>query len=195
MSDCDPSESEAAPLEGRVLIAMPGIGDPRFNRAVILLCAHSEEGAMGVIVNKRAGNVTFPELLRQLDLEPGEAAAAINVRSGGPVEVGRGFVLHSPDYHSESSTMRISEDVSMTGTIDVLKAMAEGEGPARTLVALGYAGWAPGQLENELQENGWLTGPIWPDVVFDDEDETKWTRALGTLGIDPAALMAEGGAA
>jgi putative transcriptional regulator len=187
-------------LDGQLLLAMPGMADPRFARAVIYLCAHSRDGAMGIVINKRARKITFPDLLRQLDLAPeGDRAPAssrvnaMRVMKGGPVGAQNGFVLHSADYNSADNTLAVDDDVSLTATVEVLKAIVEGEGPSRAILALGYAGWEAGQLESEIQANGWLTCPADPDLVFDEDIDGKYARALGKLGIDPAMLVGEAG--
>ena len=161
-------------LTGQLLIAMPSMSDPRFERTVIYMCAHSEEGAMGLVINKSLESLSFTDLLEQLGVEDSEAEMAI--LSGGPVETGRGFVLHSSDYDRDGS-LAVSDDIRLTATIDVLKAIAVGSGPERRLLALGYAGWAPGQLEGEIQDNGWLTAPADDALLFDDALESKWSRA------------------
>ncbi len=187
-------------LDGQLLVAMPGMADQRFARTVIYLCAHSADGAMGIVVNKRARKITFKELLAQLNLV--EAGAPIKVRrkasevqvlKGGPVDAQRGFVLHSPDYHADQATLAVDADVSLTATIDILRAIVEGTGPARAILALGYAGWSPGQLEGEIQNNGWLTCPADPDLLFDSDLDAKYARALGKLGVDPAMLVGDAG--
>lgn len=192
--------SEAASLEGQMLIAMPSIGDQRFSRSLIYLCAHSDEGAMGIVVNRRSRSLKFIELLVQLEvigeedtirLPPG--AGGVPVMRGGPVETGRGFVLHSPDYHSSSATLAIDPDISLTATVDILRAMAHGEGPRRAILALGYAGWAGGQLEQEIQQNGWLTCPADESLIFDEDHASKYDRALRKLGVDPASLVSDAG--
>ncbi len=180
-------------LEGHLLVAMPGMGDPRFAQSLIYLCAHSDEGAMGLIVNKRASDLSFPELLKQLNIEPGDSANAISVHVGGPVEMGRGFVLHSRDFLLEDATTEVHGGICLTATIDILRAMATGAGPRRSLIALGYAGWAPGQLEGEIQANGWLYCPADEDLVFGDDDEAKWVGAMKKIGVDPAMLSGAGG--
>jgi putative transcriptional regulator len=182
-------------LDGRLLIAMPGMGDPRFERAVIFLCAHSSEGAMGLIVNKPAGDLRFRDLLRQLGIEPAAAGEQRRVHFGGPVECGRGFVLHSADYALEGATLRVSEGFAMTATVDILQDMARGTGPRASLLALGYSGWGPGQLEAEIQANGWLTAPADAEIVFGEADGRKWEAALRSLNIDPILLSAGGGRA
>ena len=181
-------------LEGQLLVAMPMMSDPRFARSVIYLCAHSGDGAMGLVVNKILESLGFPELLKQLSVEAESIDERIQLHFGGPVEAARGFVLHSADYTHEA-TMRVDERFALTATIDVLKAMAEGRGPRRSLLALGYAGWAPGQLESEIQGNGWLTVPADEELVFGDDQSSKWERAVGRLGIDPGKLSGVAGRA
>jgi putative transcriptional regulator len=187
-------------LDGQLLVAMPGMSDSRFARAVVYVCAHSPDGAMGIIVNQRARKISFSDLLVQLDvIGPEEAirlpsrAGAIQVLKGGPVETGRGFVLHSADFFIDNSTLPINEGISLTATVDILRAIARGDGPDQAMLALGYAGWSPGQLEEEIQQNGWLTVPAEPSLLFDNDLEGKYSRALRTLGIDPAMLSGEAG--
>jgi putative transcriptional regulator len=187
--------TDFASLSGRCLIAMPNMGDPRFERTLIYMCSHSDEGAMGLVVNRRADGVTFQELMSQLDIEIGPKTQSTHIHYGGPVEMGRGFVLHSNDFHLEDATMRVDEEVSLTATLDVLRAMAEGDGPRRALIALGYSGWAPNQLEAELQRNGWLTVDADEELLFSRDDGAKWTLALSKLGVDPSLLSATGGTA
>jgi len=193
-------QAESGSLEGQMLIAMPAIGDQRFSRSLIYLCAHSADGAMGIIVNKRSRRLKFTELLVQLDVIGEEDAirlppglGEVQVLRGGPVETGRGFVLHSPDYHAASATLAIDQAISLTATIDILRAMAQGEGPHRAVLALGYAGWASGQLEQEIQQNGWLTCAADESLVFDLDHASKYDRALRKLGVDPAALVNDAG--
>ena len=194
------TESPAAPdpdrdpLTGHLLIAMPGMQDPRFHRTVVYVCAHSNEGAMGLIVNKPAETLALKDLFERLGISIAGDAAGEPVRFGGPVETGRGFVLHSADYGSDQTTLHVEPDVAMTATVDILHAMAEGKGPARAMVALGYAGWAPGQLESEIQSNGWLIADADPDLLFDAANETKWERAMRKIGVDPSLLTAGGNA-
>ena len=187
-------------LDGRLLIAMPVMGDPRFERSVIYMCAHSSEGAMGIIVNRPAGSIDFPGLLVQLDIiekadqiKLPENAETLQVLKGGPVDTGRGFVLHSSDFFIKDSTLPIDDEISLTATLDILKAIATGAGPKRAILALGYAGWGPGQLENELQHNGWLHCPADPDLVFGAAIEDKYPRALRKIGIDLGMLSNEAG--
>ena len=186
---------EDGSLTGQLLIAMPNVGDPRFDRAVVYLFEHQSSGAMGLIVNRPTDDVSFTDLLEQLELEISGDIGETPVRFGGPVEVQRGFVLHSPDYHRDDATLQVDEDVSMTATVDVLRAMASGDGPRRSLFALGYAGWGPGQLEREIKQNGWLYCEADPEIVFDAADETKWTRALAQIGVDPSMLSSAAGSA
>ena len=182
-------------LSGQLLIAMPGMGDTRFAHSVIYMCAHSAEGAMGLIVNKPAPDVRFSELLEQLEIDAGEGMRDIRVHFGGPVENARGFVLHSDDYSSGKATLKVDEGVAMTATLDVLEALARGQGPASSMLALGYSGWGPGQLEAEIAENGWLTAAARKDIVFGRANEHKWSAALKSLGIDPVSLSAVAGRA
>ncbi|MCC6008282.1 MAG: YqgE/AlgH family protein [Rhodobacteraceae bacterium] len=182
-------------LVGRMLIAMPGMGDPRFDKSVVFLCAHTSEGAMGLIVNKPAGDLSFPDLLEQLDITPTAHAEGIRVHFGGPVEHGRGFVLHSDDYASNESTVRVAGGYGMTATLDILHDIARGKGPTECIMALGYAGWGPGQLEAEFQHNGWLAAPADRAIVFGSDNGGKWEAALRLLGIPPSALSAAGGRA
>lgn len=186
-------------LEGQLLIAMPTMSDRRFARSVILMCAHSAEGAMGLIINQRNNHITFPSLLKQLEIieaDDDETVApsvlSMSVHVGGPVKTGSGFVLHSADYKAAGSTISIdgAGGVSLTATIDILRAMADGHGPDRALVALGYAGWSAGQLESEIAANGWLHCPADADLVFDPELELKYDRALSKLGVELSHLVA-----
>src|SRR5215467_8812978 len=187
-------------LDGQMLIAMPSMRDERFTRSVIYVCAHSSEGAMGIIVNQPAANINFPDLLVQLEVIPAadliqlpRRAGTVKVLRGGPVETGRGFVLHSADFFIENSTLPIDDGVCLTATLDILKAIARGQGPASALLALGYAGWAPGQLENEIQENGWLHCSADSELIFGTDNENKYERALKKLGVDLGMLSSEAG--
>lgn len=182
-------------LDGKLLIAMPGMGDPRFDKAVVFMCAHSAEGAMGLMINKPAERLKFDDLMTQLGIDWDGELASPSVHHGGPVEHGRGFVLHSRDYDSEGSSMKIGDDFGMTATLDILTDIALGKGPKRALLALGYTGWAPGQLEAELQDNGWLIADVDKELVFKANDAEKWQGALSIIGIDPRMLSAEGGRA
>lgn len=182
-------------LSGKMLIAMPSMGDPRFEKAVIYLCAHSEEGALGIVVNRRADSINRKDLLSQLQIECEPEREAEPVHFGGPVETGRGFVLHSTDWTMPEATLEVDGVICMTATVDVLKAIAAGAGPRRSMIALGYAGWGEGQLEGELRDNGWLTCDGDEEIIFGDDDASKWTAALAKLGIDPMMLSASGGTA
>jgi putative transcriptional regulator len=179
-------------LTGQLLIAMPNMRDPRFARSVIYVCAHNADGAMGLVVNRLVGSVTFPDLLEQLNIEGGTACEEIRVHFGGPVESGRGFVLHSGDY-SHDSTLQVDEKMALTATVDILTDIAQGRGPRCSLLALGYAGWGPGQLDSEFQANGWLSVAADETLIFDDDLDSKWERAIGKLGIDVSLLSGEAG--
>jgi putative transcriptional regulator len=187
-------------LDGQMLIAMPGMADPRFDRSVIFMCAHSDNGAMGIIVNKRAPMISFSELLERLDIMPQESriklpddVQSMLVQFGGPVEPGRGFVLHTSDYFSADTSLPIDERVALTATLDILRAIAGGQGPRRSLLALGYAGWAPGQLEDEIQRNGWLSCAADEDLLFNQDLDSKYVSALHKIGVDPAMLSSDAG--
>lgn len=180
-------------LNGKLLIAMPGMGDPRFANSVVFICAHSPEGAMGLVVNKPTGDLRLKDLLEQLSISTGDDMRNRDVHVGGPVESGRGFVLHEYGYHSSISTMDVNDSFAMTATLDILEDLAQGRGPARAIIALGYAGWGPGQLESEIAQNGWLTCDAAPDLVFDTADARKWDAALNTLGINALTLSSEAG--
>lgn len=194
------SKGAGGTLEGQLLVAMPSMTDRRFARSVIYVCAHSDEGAMGLIVNQRATNVSAPDLLERLgistrgedDIVP-DAIMDLSIQVGGPVETGRGFVLHSADYFVAESTLAIEPGVCLTATIDILKAIAQGTGPDRAILALGYAGWSPGQLESEIRANGWLNCPADPDLIFDDDLDAKYARAMAKLGIDLSHLVSDAG--
>ena len=184
-------------LSGKLLLAMPGMADPRFERAVIALCVHDENGAVGVGIGHKRAGISFRGLLRQLEIDPGEAPDCA-VHHGGPVEPGRGFVLHSSDWGGQD-TLHVngekSELFAMTGTIDVLRAIAEGRGPKRWIVALGYAGWGEGQLDEEMTRHGWFTARTDPDMLFDTPTDERWAAAFKAEGIDPRLLASETGAA
>lgn len=181
-------------LTGQLLVAMPQMQDPRFARSVVYLCAHSgEAGAMGLVVNKTIDALTVDELFVHLKIEPARPANRPQpVHFGGPVDPGRGFVLHSPDYREEG-TLGIGDEFAMTATLDILRAIGKGEGPRQSLLALGYAGWAPGQLDAEIQANGWLSVPADTALVFDEADDNKWHRALAKLGVSPSMLSTDAG--
>ena len=181
-------------LTGQLLVAMPQMQDPRFARSVVYLCAHGEDaGAMGIVVNKTIDALTVDELYAHLKIEPAVRANRPQpVHFGGPVDPGRGFVLHSADYREEG-TLEVGREFAMTTTLDILRAMGKGEGPRQCLLALGYAGWGPGQLDAEIQANGWLSVAADADLVFDPDDDSKWTRALAKLGVSPEMLSGEAG--
>ncbi|MBV1694952.1 MAG: YqgE/AlgH family protein [Hyphomicrobiales bacterium] len=182
-------------LKGQLLLAMPAMADRRFARSVIYMCAHSSSGAMGLIINQRARNVSFPDLIEQFEIRgirrrlDASTLARRQVHIGGPVETARGFVLHSSDYSGDSSTMRIGGGVSLTVTVDILRAIVNGDGPDRSILALGYANWGPGQLEREIRSNGWLHCPADVDLVFDPALEGKYERAMSRIGIDTGFLV------
>jgi len=182
-------------LEGKLLIAMPGMEDPRFDGAVILICSHSPDGAMGLIINKPTPAISFEALLKQLKIPHLDNERAIMVHFGGPVERSRGFVLHSADYQTSGPTMEIAGGYNMTATQDVLTALGEGKGPKTALLALGYAGWSAGQLEVEILRNDWLTAEAPADLVFSDDDSGKWGGALRRMGVNPSGLSAFAGRA
>ncbi|HXW27940.1 MAG TPA: YqgE/AlgH family protein [Xanthobacteraceae bacterium] len=187
-------------LDGQMLIAMPTMRDERFARSVIYVCAHSSEGAMGIVVNQPAANINFSDLLVQLDvivaddlIQLPRRAGLVKVLKGGPVETGRGFVLHSSDFFIENSTLPIDDGICLTATLDILKAIARGKGPESAVLALGYAGWGAGQLENEIQENGWLHCSADQELIFGSDIEGKYGKALRKIGIDPGMLSSESG--
>jgi putative transcriptional regulator len=187
-------------LDGQMLIASPGMQDERFSKSLIYMCAHSSEGAMGIVVNQPAPHISFPDLLVKLDVIPKaekielpSRAGEVTVLKGGPVETERGFVLHSADFFIENSTLPIDEGICLTATLDILKAIARGAGPASAILALGYAGWSPGQLENELQHNGWLHCNADPELIFGTDIDKKYDRAMQKLGILPGMLSSDVG--
>lgn len=187
----------AGSLRGQFLIAMPTMPDPRFQKTVIYLCEHGPDGAMGLVVNRlfkdqHSKEVSFGDLLEQLEIDGDLSTMRQPVHFGGPVENARGFVLHTTDL-TQDGTLVIDDDVALTATLDMLHAMAKGAGPRHAILALGYAGWAPGQLDQEIQANGWLTAPADRAILFDTENETKWDRAVAKIGIDPSMLSATAG--
>ena len=199
------AKGQAAPagrgfLDGQMLIASPTMSDERFARSVVYMCAHSSEGAMGIVVNRPAANISFPDLLVKLNVIPAAElirlptrAGGVTVLKGGPVETERGFVLHSADFFIENSTLPIDEGICLTATLDILKAIARGDGPASAILALGYAGWAPGQLENEMQQNGWLHCSADRELIFGTEIEAKYDKAMQKIGIRPGMLSSDVG--
>lgn len=199
MSGCTLMFADMVAMEtnlcGKLLIAMPMMEDTRFQHSVVYICAHSEEGAMGLIINKPQPDIRFGALLEQLEIEKSDNVRDIRVHFGGPVDHARGFVLHSADYRSETGTIEVDDGICMTATLDVLEDIARGSGPDTSLLALGYSGWAPGQLESEIAQNGWLTCDAQKDILFGRANEHKWTAALKVLGIDPVMLSSEAGRA
>jgi putative transcriptional regulator len=188
-------------LSGKLLLAMPGMADPRFERAVIALCVHDENGAVGIGIGHKRAGIGFRALLRQLDIDPGQAPDHA-VHHGGPVEPGRGFVLHSTDWGGQDTLHvngvvdgKMGEIFAMTGTIDVLKAIAAGTGPSQWIAALGYAGWGEGQLDEEMTRHGWFTAMGDPRILFDTPTDERWAAAFKAEGIDPRLLTSETGAA
>ena len=183
-------------LTGRLLIAMPGIDDPRFERAVILMCAHSPDHAMGIAVNRPLDGLSVPDLLERLGVKSGIELPERPVLAGGPVERERGFVLHTDDYSAPDSTLTVTDGIALTATRDVLEAMANAQdAPRCSVLALGCAGWSPGQLEREIKENVWLTCEADEALIFDDDHETKWSRALAKIGVAPEQLSGQSGRA
>jgi putative transcriptional regulator len=187
-------------LDGQCLVAMPTLQDQFFARAVVYICAHSEDGAMGLILNHPSPGVSLPDLLLQLKVvdRPGHARLSphlevMRVLSGGPVETTRGFVLHSADYHGGEATLAIDRDVRLTATLDILRAMALNEGPRQAVLALGYAGWSAGQLESEILANSWMICPADPALLFDQDHDTKYARALQGIGVDLGFLSEQAG--
>jgi putative transcriptional regulator len=184
--------NESPYLTGQLLLAMPSMLDDRFVKSVIYMCAHNEEGAMGLVVNRELESITFPDLLNQLGIEPLNPEPQIKIHFGGPVETERGFVLHTADY-TQDATVAVNEAVALTTTMDIMQAIADGEGPNQCLFALGYAGWGAGQLDAEIKENGWLHVPPDDDLVFGSETASKWERGMSKLGIDPLMLSDDAG--
>lgn len=185
-------------FNGQFLIAMPGMADGNFHRTVIYICAHSGEGAMGIVINQLQ-TVVLPDLLKQLDIISDAEAThlppvlgSLQIRNGGPVEKARGFVLHSDDYMC-ASTVPVADDICLTATVDILHALSQGTGPAHALVALGYAGWGPGQLEAEISANDWLTSPATQAILFDEDITTQYERCLAGIGVDPMRLIRQAG--
>ena len=188
------SNTQDGYLTGQVLVAMPTMRDSRFARTVIYVCAHNSDGAMGLVINRLVGSITFPDLLRQLGIDVQCMSEEIRVHSGGPVEASRGFVLHSGDYRHET-TLQVAREMALTATMDILEDIAVGQGPRRSLLALGYACLGPGQLDSEIQANGWLNVAADEDLIFSEDLDKKWDRAIAKLGIDIALLSTEAGRA
>ena len=192
MPNTTEKKDETEYLTGQLLVAMPQMEDQRFSRSVVYICAHTEDGAMGLILNKLAEAINFSDLLEQLDLPTDTASGTTRVHFGGPVETGRGFVLHSDDFTQDASLL-IEKGVALTATVDILAAISKGNGPRNYLLALGYAGWAPGQLDSEIHANGWLIAPADADILFGSKIENKWYTALSNLGIDITMLSSDAG--
>lgn len=194
--ETDPPEEDDGYLTGQLLIAMPAMRDPRFTRSVIYMCVHNDQGAMGLVVNRLVGSIRFADLLEELQLEdePIDSSRFPAVQFGGPVETGRGFVLHSADYLSDDS-MPLGEGLALTATVDILRDIATGAGPDQAILALGYAGWGPGQLDSEIQENAWLSVDCDPDLLFGPSLDDKWDKALAKLGISASLLSSDAGRA
>ncbi len=188
----DDNDQDPGYLTGQLLIAMPQMQDTRFERSVIYLCVHNADGAMGLVINQLADELSFPDLLEQLGIDSGDGDVGMPIHVGGPVESGRGFVLHTSDY-AQGSTIQVNETVSLTATVDILKDIAEGRGPRRALLALGYAGWGAGQLDGEIQQNSWLNVNADESLLFGDQPDTKWEQSLAKLGIDLSLLSGEAG--
>ncbi len=192
MADLSPKDEGIGWLTGDLLVAMPAMLDPRFEKTVILMCSHGPEGAMGIVLNRIFSDASFRSLLDQLKVSIGPSTPELPVHYGGPVDPVRGFVIHSSEYKRVGTT-EITPVISLTATIEILQDLAKGTGPARACLALGYAGWSPGQLEAEIQANGWLSVPADEDIIFDQDIETKWNRALGKLGVSPSSLVGDVG--
>jgi len=179
-------------LTGQLLIAMPAMSDPRFSKSVIFMCVHNDEGAMGLIVNKATSEISFADVLAQLEIETLGVAPPLPIHYGGPVETGRGFVLHTSDYNRDG-TIDIGDGIGLTATIDILQDIAADRGPERFILALGYAGWGAGQLDREIQQNAWLNVPADMDLTFGPDFESKWERAIAKIGVDLSLLSGEAG--
>ena len=197
MASTKPRQAESGEnfLEGKLLIAMPGMSDPRFEKSVIFMCAHSAKGAMGLIINKPIDGLSFRELMSKFNIDVTADAHDTPILFGGPVHVGRGFVLHSADYGSNESTLAITSEISLTATTDILEAISHGHGPSKSMLALGYAGWGTGQIESEIVANGWIHCDADPQIIFDTDHEAKWQTAIGKLGVAVSGLSAEAGRA
>lgn len=179
-------------LAGQLLIAMPTMQDSRFARSIVYICAHTADGAMGLVINRLLGQLTFPELLEQIGISANQPIQNVRVHFGGPVESGRGFVLHSADFRTEG-TLIVEDGIALTASVEILKAIADGRGPRQSLLALGYAGWGPGQLEDEIHKNGWLNVQADEALVFDGDLDSKWDRAMSKLGVDSRMLSGAAG--
>lgn len=192
MSGNDQNENRC--LTGRLLIAMPQMSDTHFHKAVIFICAHDANGAMGLVINHTLPGLELSTLLSQLDIPGVTYGADVPVMSGGPVETARGFILHAGRFNQIES-LKIEQDIHVTGTIDALKAIAQGRGPEKLMFILGYAGWSAGQLDYEMQQNAWLVTDADTDLIFSDDPEDRWERAIRKIGIDPLMLSGDAGRA
>ena len=188
----DQSDSTSSYLTGQLLVAMPAMQDPRFEKSVIYMCIHNADGAMGLIVNRALESLSFRDFLSQLELDVDEPAADIAVQYGGPVESGRGFVLHTLEYEQDG-TIVVDQKVGLTATVEVLRDIAGDHGPSRAILALGYAGWGPGQLDDEIQQNAWLNVPADDGLMFDADIDSRWERAIAKIGIDVSLLSGDHG--
>jgi putative transcriptional regulator len=195
MASVEPKKGDDNFLLGKLLIALPGMTDPRFEKSVIFMCAHSDQGAMGLIVNKPLEGLTFHELVEKLDVRVTAGTPDTPVLFGGPVGTGQGFVLHIAEYAASETTMSVTQEISLTASVDILRAIGQGHGPEKSLFALGYAGWGPGQIESELQTNGWIHCDPDKTILFDLKYDAKWRAALAKLGVDISGLSAEAGRA
>ncbi|MEI9993167.1 MAG: YqgE/AlgH family protein [Rhizomicrobium sp.] len=197
MASFDPEQPQEAQgfLHGKLLIAMPSLADGPFERSVIFMCQHSQSGAMGLIVNKPIAQVTFRDLMQKMDIEVTPKTSERPVLFGGPVETDRGYVLHAAEPTTRSSTLPVTPQIALTPTVDMLRAIAEGRGPEQWLLALGYAGWGPGQIESEIAANGWIHCDADSDLVFEAEMDEKWRLAFGKLGAGLSGLSSEAGRA
>ena len=195
MAQSAPGSSGESFLEGKLLIAMPGMSDPRFEKSVIFMCAHSAQGAMGLIINKPIDGLSFRELMLKLGIDGTATRTNAPILFGGPVQMGRGFVLHSADYGSSETTMHLTPEISLTATVDILRAISEGRGPEKSVLALGYAGWGEGQIEAEILANGWIHCDADAGLVFDTDYEARWQTAFAKLGANISGLSAEAGRA
>jgi putative transcriptional regulator len=193
-SQTESADQAEMSLAGQVLIAMPAMADPRFSQTVIYVCAHTSDGAMGIVINHPLSAPSFEDLLRQLKVDPVPPARQIRLCNGGPIDNARGFVLHTIDW-TDTASLRVDDTLALTASLDILKAIANGGGPRQSLLALGYAGWGPGQLDVEMQNNVWLSAPADLDVIFDGNHNTKWQRALAKLHVDPLLLSSTSGRA
>lgn len=192
MGDPASGKTTTGYLTGQLIVAMPTMLDTRFDRTVIYLCSHTADGAMGLVVNRLFDALTFPDLLERLGIKDGPVDNEIQIHVGGPVETGRGFVLHSGDYTLDT-TLAVDESIALTASMDILKAIAAGTGPRRALLALGYSGWGPGQLESEIQANGWLHVPADEDLVFAENLAATWEASIAKIGFDMSMLSGEAG--